>query len=220
MSDPRDAPSAGFMELRFALQPPKPTFTPKQLLDAARAAEIHTTGWPLGVVLDVDQFRPHPTRDGIEAEVRHDHRYDFWSMRTNGDFYLLQSLAENFRAPQQLFVDMRVVRVTEAFLYCVRLYSHLEVDPGHLVHVGVRHGGLVGRTLGSASVNRPMRSTWTSTADEADTTVTVRLSEIEPELVGVVKETCAPLLMLFDFFELTDPVYESIVSDFVDGRIV
>ena len=90
----------GHMELNFALNSPL-VKTHKELLAAADASQIHTFGWPLGVVLTSRaEDRPRPTREGIVAEILRETRssYDYWGLRTNGDFYLLQSLFEDERA--------------------------------------------------------------------------------------------------------------------------
>jgi len=39
------------------------------LLQAASEAEIQTFGWPMGVVMNTDEYRPKPRTDGIFAEV-------------------------------------------------------------------------------------------------------------------------------------------------------
>ena len=45
------------------------------------------------------------------------------------------------------------------------------------------------------------------------------LQEVEASLTKVVKQLTAPMLALFDFFELDDAVYQQIVEDYVDGRV-
>ncbi len=218
MSEANSLP--GFMELRFALSPPKPTFTPKQLLEAARAAEIQTFGWPIGIVLNPDEYRPHPSVDGITAEVDvAGQSYDFWSFRTDGDYYLLKSLFEDQRVPNSLFADTRIVRVTEALLFCARLYAQMDVDPAKVVHIAVRHGGLKGRTLQTANPVRHLSLPRTTMESEVGTEMSVMLGEVDSRLVEHVKRICGPLFMVFDFLELGDPVYEDLVGNFVAGRV-
>jgi len=121
----------GSMELRFALHD-RVGKSQIELLSAVRNSEIHTFGWPIGVLLENrDEFRPKPVADGIIAEVSLPEgkssskpSYDFWALRNNGDFYLLQSLFEDERGSQKLFVDTRTVRVTESLMFCANLYDH------------------------------------------------------------------------------------------------
>jgi hypothetical protein len=58
---------------------------------------------PLGIRAEL----PAPARD----------RYDYWAVRKNGDFYLLQSLFEDSRERNALFFNTRIVRVTEALMF-------------------------------------------------------------------------------------------------------
>jgi hypothetical protein len=219
-TDMASTPSTpGFMELRFALATPKPQFTPRQLLDAAQKSNIDTFGWPIGIVLQPDPYRPRPTVDGIIAEVSvPDQSYDLWAMRGNGDYYLLKSLFEDHRVPDSVFFDTRIVRVTEALLFCARLYSNLDVEPTREVHVAVRHGGLIGRHLRSAKP-RIMSLDRTTIEQEIESTQVMLLGDIETKLVLLVKGFLAPLFQVFDYFEVGDPTYEQIVNDFVAGRV-
>ena len=104
-----------------------------------------------GIVLQPDEYRPRPTLDGVVAEVSiAGQSYDFWSVRGDGDYYLLRSLFEDRRVEGSLFFDTRIVQVTEALLFWARFYANLEVDPTKELHIAVRHGGMTGRTIRSA----------------------------------------------------------------------
>ena len=90
------------MEVRFALDAPKPNKTQRELDEAAREAQVHRFGWPIGVYLENrDEHRPHPRADGIVAEIAINDRssYDYWAIRRNGDFYSLGSLFEDMSDP-------------------------------------------------------------------------------------------------------------------------
>jgi hypothetical protein len=207
------------MEVRFAVSPPKPRYTAKQILDAAQQAEIHTFGWPLGIVLLDNESRPRPTKDGVQAEVSVEGQsYDFWKMRENGDYYLLSSLFEDQRAPGSLFMNTRIVRVTEALLFCGRLYGQLGLNPTSGIHLAVRHVGLAGRTL-AATGRRQIVMPRKSSEDESEVEVEFRLGELESRLTELVKAICGPMFMLFDFMEVADPIYEEIVDRFVAGEV-
>jgi len=88
------------------------------------------------------------------------------------------------------------------------------------VTITVRHVGLKGRRLSSANPNRALHDA-RDPAHENESVVqlTVRLEQLESELVTRVKEILAPLLALFDFFELNDRVFEDIVNKFVAGQV-
>lgn len=212
---------SAFMEIHFAPAGTERFDLPK-LRVAAEYAAIHTFGWPIGVFLHVDGKRPHPRADGIAAEVTQEGRdaYDYWALRRNGEFYWRGTLFEDDRATGQIFFDTRIVRVTEALLYCGRLYNALGFDRLRVVAITIRHVGLKGRRLSSANPNRALYDE-RDPAHENESVVqlTVRLEQLESELVSLVKGVLAPLFALFDFFELHDRVYEDIVNRFVAGQV-
>ena len=211
----------GSMELRFAISDSKPSKTQTELLNAADGAQIKTFGWPIGVMLrNREEYRPRPTTDGIFAEVGpEDKAYDYWALRKNGDFYLLKTLFEDERKPEEIFFNTRIVRITETLLYCARLYSRLGVSTAALINVVIRHGGLKGRVLTTSSPGRNLSQGYSSTEDEVTTETQFPLARVESDLVELVKEFCRPLFMVFDFFELSDEVYEDIVNRFVSGKV-
>lgn len=149
----------GLTEVRHALSPPKPNAIASELLEVAEQAQIHTFGWPIGVVLHTDQ-RPRPVSDGILAEIPAPASYDYWSLRRNGDFYLLQSLFEDRHRPGSIFYDTRIIRVTEALLHCARVYARLGAPATSVVHFAVFHSGLKNRLLSRAvpGVGLPRKS--------------------------------------------------------------
>ena len=210
-----------FMEARFALDAPKTSKTQQELDDAARDAPIHTFGWPIAAYRgNRNEFRPRPRVDGIVAKISVEDRssYDYWALRRNGDFYFLGSLFEDTRDPTRIFFNTRIVRVTETLLYCARLYSRLGVNPAAVVNVAVGHGGLHGRLIGSSNPARMLHDRQPSAEDATESKVRSSLQAIESDLVSLVKQLLDPLFVLFDFFQLSDSVYEDIVNNFVQGR--
>ena len=147
----------GAMELRFALHSGD-NKTQIELLNAVRASEIRTFGWPIGVLLENrPEYKPRPFGDGIQAEIAIDDgrtSYDYWAVRKSGDFYLLQSYFEDTRERDALFFNTRIVRVTEALMFASRLYTNLGATADAKISARVRHTGLSGRTLKAASSNR------------------------------------------------------------------
>ena len=213
----------GFMEIRFALDHPKPSKTQVELDEAARTAPIHTFGWPIAVYLDNnDEYRPRPRADGIVSVIGAGGKgsFDYWTIRRNGDFYLLKTIFEDERDSKKLFFNTRIVRVTETLLYCARLYTRLGIDPAHVIHISIRHGGLRGRILDTSSHNRFMRERTPAEEDEIETEIHSTLEGLQTNMVGLVKEIVAPLFVLFDFFQLNDAIYEEIVNAYIEGRVV
>jgi hypothetical protein len=217
-------PHPGYTEVEFALSEPKPNLTQRELLDAAKGAQIHTFGWPIGAVITERQdYKPRPTDDGIVANIsaREHSSHDYWALRRNGDFFLLQSLFEDYRDPSQntLYFDTRIVRVTEALLYCARLYSRLGVLNTTIVHIGIAHSGLKGRTVRSANPRYPFFGNHSTTQDSFRSEISTALIDIESQLVELVKEFIQPLFMIFDYLEVDHSVYSTMVTNFAQGRI-
>ena len=213
------------MELRFGLHD-SINKSQVDLLAAVRGAGIHTFGWPLGVILDNrDEFRPHPFGDGIRAEIAIDSKgfagrpsYDYWAMRSNGDFYLLQSLFEDQRSEHKVFFNTRIVRVTEALLFARNLYGRLGAAEESRLTVRVAHRGLAGRSLTSSSFNRDVIPALAH-ENECQSETTIVLGGVSEELVDHVQSLLAPMFMLFDFKEFNHLVYEDIVRRFEKGEV-
>jgi hypothetical protein len=215
----------GHMEVRFGLHE---SFNKAQieLLNAVRKSSIHTFGWPLAVMLEnQEEYRPRPVVDGIRAEISIPEKsmsgkpsYDFWALRSSGDFYLLQSLFEDQRAEKKLYFNTRIVRVTEALLFSSNLYATLGAAPSSRMSIRVTHRGLRGRTMDSSNFNRDV---WerTTTEDSAQAEIVIEVGEVRASLIEAVQKLVAPMFMLFDFAEFSDSVYTDIVRRFEKGEV-
>ena len=217
----KKTPRTAYMEVSFALASRTEQFSLPTLNNAAQTAPIHTFGWPIAPYLTREDLRPRPRADGVVCEVLGGRKesYDYWALRRNGDFYWRGSLFEDERRPGDLFFDTRIVRVTETLLYCGRLYAALDQDRQRVVTVTIRHVGLRGRRLSCANQNRLIHARDVSHENESAVFFSVRLEQLETELVTLVKAVVAPMLALFDFFELNDQIYEKLVNDFVAGKV-
>jgi cellulose biosynthesis protein BcsQ len=212
----------GFMEIRFYSPNAVINRVQDELLTAAKRAEIHTFGWPIGVVLDNrPELRPRPTGEGIVADIKTGHAYDYWTLTKQGDFYGLMSLFEDRRVEggKVIFFNIRIVRVAEALLYCSRLYRALGANGNSLVRFGLRHGGLKGREL-TATENRAWLGENTNLhEDEVDTEIQFLLGTLESQLVDLVQKLCEPLFMVFDFARFERSIYADIVGRFLKGEV-
>lgn len=215
----------GYIELMASLSSKQIGKSQTELLQAARDSQIDTFGWPIGIVLDRAEDRPKPTAEGILAEISDTasterKTYDYWTLRRNGDFFLLKSLFEDSQPSEKpkVFFNTRIVRVAEALLYLVRLYSRLGVDPATILHVRLRHSGLKGRLMAATS-NRLMHGERLSHENVIDSEIHGSLSEIEARLPEHVKALLAPAFVVFDYFEVADRIYADIVNGFVGGKV-
>jgi hypothetical protein len=195
-----------------------------ELLNAVKQSEIKTFGWPIGVTLENrDEFRPRPYGDGIKTEISiggGDHTsFDCWAVRSNADFYLLQSLFEDMRSQISVFFDTRIVRVTECLMFIQNLYTKLGLPSETEIKIRIKHSGLKGRELASASPYRPMFSRKTTAEDEAMSEVKTVLGKMSDTRVDDVRGILEPMFMLFDFTQFNASVYEEIVRNFESGIV-
>lgn len=214
-----------YMELRFGLHE-SVNKSQIELLNAVRQSEIRTFGWPIGITLENrEEYRPRPFEDGVRAEIAIGANslsgrtsYDYWALRSNGDFYLLQDLFEDGRDPTKIFFNTRIVRVAESLLFARNLYSNLGAAHESRASIRVLHQGFAGRILGTSNPNRHI---FPHTAQESrsQTEIVVEVGDIGPKLVDEVKRITAPMFMLFDFMEFEDSVYEDIVRRFEKGEV-
>ena len=212
------------MEVRFAVHDPL-SRSQLELLVAARASQIETFGWPIGVVIESrDDFKPRPVGDGIRTEisVANDQffgrpSYDYWALRKNGDFYLLQSLFEDMRSEGQIFFNTRMVRVAEALMFASRLYGNLGVPPDERISIRIVHRGLSGRTLSAVGSRVLLRSRRCIDAQSQAEIVAV-LGAMKESLVEDVRHLLEPLFMLFEFHQIDHSIYEDVVRRFERGE--
>ena len=212
---------SGFMEIRMTLPDSKISIAHEELLRIAEQAQISTSGWPLGVVVNSEEYCPKSTTGGIVAEIDSGggRSYDYWTIRRDGTFYLLKSLFEDGRKQGYIFYDIRIARITEALLYAVRLYSGFKVPPDSRILIRIRHGGLKDRVLGTSRVERVPDYNRNCKDDEVCTEVETTFKKIESDLVDLVQRFTQELFVIFNFFKVNRKELEDIVNNFMAGRV-
>ncbi len=221
-----------YMEICHFLKDSFISKTQPELLTLARQAQVHTFGWPIGIVLENnEESRPKPTNEGIVANVSKGlilpgrGSFDYWTLNRSGDFYTLMSLFEDDRSEDNsrlvLYFDTRIVRATEAVLHCINLYRSTGIEPNAHVEITVRYYGLRGRTLAAASpqrlLYRPRKNILEN--EVSIPPITFSLGVGESDIVELVKKLCAPLFAVFDYEEFDDTVYRQIVTDFLKEKL-
>jgi hypothetical protein len=218
-----EVPKRGaFMEVAFGISNYTIRSEHRALLNIAERSAIHTFGWPIGVVLHVDDKKPIPDTDGIVAKITSCYsaceRFDYWTLRLNGDFYLAQNLFENERDPNAIFFNTRIVRTAEALMYCRNLYSNLGIEDGAVIKFKLRHTGIKGRILSTSNPNRYMSLERNINVDSSECTVEFKHPLTDSGVVEKTRELLNPLFVLFDFFEPAESIYQDIVGNFMQGR--
>lgn len=196
-----------------------------ELLNAVRQSEIKTFGWPIGITLENrEEYRPRPYGDGIKAEIAIANQqegrrsFDYWALRSNGNFYLLQSFFEDDRKPNRVFFDTRIVRVTECLMFIENLYTKLGAAPESKVRIRISHSGLSGRILTSASSRRYVHERDTR-EDESISEIVSVLGTMKETRVDDVRNILEPMFMIFDFAQFGVSIYEDIVRGFERGVV-
>jgi len=159
---------------------------------------------------------------GIAAEVtgKAHSGYDYWALAKNGDFYSLGSLFEDERYQNSIFFNTRIVQITEALLYCKKLYSRLGFPLNSSVRMRITHGGLQGRVL-TASGTRAFSMLFKDSTREnqVSTEIEFLLANVEADLIDLVKRLAEPLFLIFNFGHFEHQIYEQIITDFVAGKV-
>jgi hypothetical protein len=205
----------------------------RSLRDAVEATQIHTFGWPIGVVIDTDEYSPKPDENGIRAEIDRlsdppgsfMRGYDYWSLRRDGTFYLLKSLFEDRRSVSQrmIFMDTRVARTAEVFLRTARLYEALGVPAQETIGCRIEYGGLRGRVLGFANPMRlPLIQEPVCSGDNALKTFQLSLQQyLDPaELKRIVHEVVKGITEMCNFVVPDRNVTDQIIDAFLQGRVI
>jgi transcriptional regulator with XRE-family HTH domain len=193
------------------------------LRQAMEKTQIHSFGWPIGLVLDRPEFEPKAYQDAIRASILVDDKsqYDYWTLRSDLVFYLLKTLFEDTRSEGKIFLDTRIVRTAETLLRISRLYRTLGVQDDEQVVVRIRYTGLRGRVLTAAHPSRAVSfRNRVCVENDMETSIRERLGNIEPKLVDVVHEAVSELTVLFDYFEPSkEQVVKPIIEQFLKGQL-
>lgn len=209
---------SGFYEISLTLVRKSVKSGPVELLRIAENAAVHTSGWPIGVVLH-NEKRPKPGSDGIKTIISSD-LLDYWTLKNDGIFYFLRSYEEDRQTEpgKYIHLDTRIRRITEAILYCYRLYKGFNVSDEERVAFWILHSGLKGRILGAADPSRLIVDRWKCAADEVSSSDTEKLSNLIPNIKDIVFKIANELFIMFDYFDLNRGVCDDIVNKFVSGK--
>lgn len=214
--------ATGFMEFISYLPQRNLSVHQQTLLHAAENAQIHTFGWPIGVVFRTDELKPKASAEGIKSIFSSNatgEPYDYWELKKNGDFYLIQSLAEDLRTANSICLDVRIIRIAEAFLHTALLYTILGASLDDQVKIKIRHGGLKGRQLAIADPMRPFFNLsgvkYVSVKNEIENNYSITIVDIKTKLAEYVGDVMTSLSALFDCYPIKMSFVKEIVDKFV-----
>lgn len=205
-----------------------------ELLRAAEAAELRNTGWPIGLVIHREGLRPEPTKDGIEARLRHYRETppnwdDYWSFKKDGSYYVARLFEENFERvsyqsseghPEKpLWFDVRLWRIAEVVLHSAAIYRELAVPTTEPYVLSVNHVGLQGRELATSNIRRHIRRGQICKVSDVSWQREVSQDLVTSSLKSLVFGIASELFVLFDFFEISEEVVNDIVDQFLSSRL-
>jgi hypothetical protein len=118
-----------------------------------------------------------------------------------------------------IFDDFRIYEIIEVLLFCSALYQSLGFSKDTLINVSIRYDGLSDRII---SCNEPLRRTIFRLGHEKralqDTFITehsMKLGEIQADLLNLVKYFANRLFILFDLHELIDNDFRYCIDAFL-----
>jgi len=201
-----------------------------KLVEAMDRTQIHTFGWPIGIVIHNEEDRPKPFEKGIRCFIDSGRHYNYWSLARNGEFYLLNNLFEDIGEHGDrtggIFFDTRTIRTTEVFLRTGMLYKYLEVPGNEIIECKLEYGGLRDRVLTAANPNRaitmspPVRK---CSVDKVEKIFEAPLSDfLEHEKIkGMVFEVIKSITEMCDFFVPSKSlIIDPMVEAYLNGDII
>lgn len=212
---------SSFYEISFELTQNLPNRNQPELLKIAEAAQVHNSGWPIGVVLNNDK-RPKPVLDGIKTIILSD-TFDYWYLKKDGRFYFLRNFEEDLdikgnKPGKNIHLDTRIRRITEAIMYCFRLYKGFDGDGETPVRISITHKGLRNRIIAVADTGRFIPSRWNCTVDEVKSSEILKVAVLMPDIKDIVFKFATELFIMFDYFDLTRAVCDDIIDKFISRK--
>lgn len=210
----------GYMEFKSFLPDSNLNSSLLNLVKCADLSQIHTFGWPIAPVINDIRFKPVPFGNGIKCLIRQDDMFDYWTLKSNGEFYVLCSLFEDTRGGGKLYFDTRIIRTMETFWRTARLYKQMGVGDDAIVACELEYGGLSGRRLEAANPMRIMTIPRVCRENVFSQKVTAPISQLlfVDGLVKIVQEYCHSLFQSFDFFDLRCEHTDQIARLYFAGR--
>ena len=211
-----DVSVSAFVEL--SLVPVKHTrhFTANRLLEAARAAEVGKSEFPIAKVFDVPGLKPRPTKTGIAADIPLNGSgvSAHWAISSSGDFYAARSLVEQQRHPGMVDFEQCIEVGTELLIYCSRLYGTLGLAADEQILVRLAYSGVRDARLGTfrrgpLSLPREYRTS----ENQLQSGFVVSLGEITAGLPALAKTLVSRILESFDFFEVPQDGIEAALEE-------
>lgn len=210
----------GYMEFKSFLSDVNLNVSILDLVKHADSSQIQTFGWPIAPVVHDKSYKPTPFGSGIKCIINRGNVFDYWTLSSQGQFYILKSLFEDTRGGGKIFFDTRIIRTTEVLWRTARLYKQMGAADKATIECQLEYGGLAGRRLEAANPMRVMfgeRSCQENLFSQNISASIETLLSVEG-LIDVVHRYCHEFFLRFDFFELSPQISDQIVRLYFSGR--
>ena len=225
-------PQHGSWEIALIISGEVPPLNPDtKFLNLLDSSNPDYTGWPIWLIsrgFKEKDDRPYVFEGAWEAlivdlEMGH---LDFMRLDPKGKFYLMRGLQDDLtiseRAPVPLTgldFGLTIIRVAEALAVGIAFAQGMGCRDATL-SFAFRWSELKGRELMSW-VSPERYITRGRVAHQAEVTTFVNLAVDTPlsALADYVQQAVAPLLQIFDGFELGTPIYEDLTKRVIERRL-
>ena len=223
---------SGYVESAQRLAHPQASqWNQKELLDAARKAELRNTGWPIGLVLNKEGLSPRPMADGVEARITRygsDQTEDYWRFDKDGGYYVSRVFEEDFEdepfnssaghPDKVVWWDIRLWRITEIILHSAALYRELGLPADEPYNLAINHHGLKDRHLYYSDPRLAAPGEHICRTETASWTSELTQDYVTSSIGRLASEVSRSLFVLFDFAEISQRALDHQITDFMKPR--
>jgi hypothetical protein len=200
----------------------------KELLNAMQASVLRNTGWPIGNVFHVPEYKPRPYKKGLRCVVASGGSLDYWFLSDEGCFYFFRTFQEDGnildsingtedgeKEKREVWFDTTIWRISEGLEHTLALYRALGVDNSSKIAVAINFLGIDNRTLrASPGTGRHLFPTNSGLTTEYEWEKNTSLDTLSINLDQDVVEISNGLFAMFDFQELRSDVIQGVVGEY------
>jgi hypothetical protein len=199
----------------------------KELLDAMQASVQKNTGWPIGNVFHVPEYKPRHHKKGLRSIVASGGTFDYWFLNENGSFYFFRFFQEDGRRfdtlgssedsepKRELWFDTQIWRICEGLEHTVSLYKALGIDGASKITVMFNFFGINDRSLrASPGTGRHLFPTTSGSVSECEWEKDTSLDTLAISVDQNTIQISNGLFEKFDFQELKPEVIQSVIEEY------
>ncbi len=205
----------------------------KELLTAMQTSVQKNTGWPIGNVFHIPEYKPKPHKKGLRSIVASGGTFDYWFLDQNGSFYffrffqedgslfdMLGDNEEKTEKKRELWFDTQIWRICEGLEHTVALCKALEVDGTSKVTIMFNFFGINDRSLraspGTTRFLLPSTSGGISEYEwEKEASLDILTISVDQNTIQISNG----LFEKFDFQELKPEVIQGVIEEYRSSAV-